>query len=402
VSGQGHVGQFVGEYVEHHLQLQPGEVRPDAVVGATGPEGDVGVRRPSDVEAQWFVEDLLVEVGRGEVEGHPLTSRHRVAADLGVHEGGALESDSRRGPAQDLVDGRGRAFVPPPLPLVRMLQEGQHAVGRGLSGRLVAGHREDHEEEGVLLTRQLLPVGVGLHEAAGDVTEIVVEPLLGGGVGVQEHLHDAGGVRGGVLRVLAPGHLVAPVEELLVVGVGDTHEAGDGLQGEVAGDVDDEVPRPGPSGLPHDPVGALPQVVLEAGECPRRETPVPHPADPRVPRRVHAQQQVLRALTARIGGVEATDERRVRLDRPPLAPGDRRHVLVAGDGPESAVAVVGVVGRLRIPPHRVVPAEPGELVERQPVGQQVGVTQIQVGVDGRRGHRVELLVCQQAVFANRR
>ena len=108
---QAHVGQLVGDDVEHHLQLEPGEVGPDAVVGAAGAEGDVRVRGAADVEPPGIVEHLLVEVGRGEVEPDPLALADRLAGDLDVLGGGALEHHGGRGPAQDLVD-RGRRAVP--------------------------------------------------------------------------------------------------------------------------------------------------------------------------------------------------------------------------------------------------------------------------------------------------
>ena len=237
------VGQLVGEHVEHHLQLEAGEVGPDAVVRAAAAEGDVGIRRAADVEARRVVEDLLVEVGGGEVQADPLPLAHRLAAHLGVLERGALEDHGGRGPAQDLVDRRRRPLEPPALPLVRMLQERQHAVGDRLPGGLVARHGQDHEEEGELLAAQALAVGVRLDEPAGDVPEIVGDPCLGRRMGVGEHLDDTRQVGVGVLRVLAARHLIAPVEELLAILVGDAHEARDGLQGQMAGDVHHEVAR---------------------------------------------------------------------------------------------------------------------------------------------------------------
>ena len=98
------------------------------------------------------------------------------------------------------------------------------------------------------------PVGVGLDEPAGHVPEVVLEPRLGRGMGVGEHLDDAREVERGVLRILAARHLVAPVEELLAIAVGDAHEAGDGLQGQMTRHVDHEVARAVLLGRPHDPL----------------------------------------------------------------------------------------------------------------------------------------------------
>ncbi len=79
-------------------------------------------------------------------------------------------------------------------------------------------------------------------------------------------------------------------------------------------------------------------------------------------------------------------EGRVGLHRPTRAPRDRRDIGVAGERPKATVAVVRSGGRLRVPPDRLVPAQPGELVEGEMIGQQVGIGQIEVGVDRRRGH----------------
>jgi hypothetical protein len=75
----------------------------------------VGVDRTADVEPLGIVEHLLVEVGGSEVERRPLTLPHRVAADLSVLEGGALQDNRRRRPAQDLVDRGLPSLVSPPL-----------------------------------------------------------------------------------------------------------------------------------------------------------------------------------------------------------------------------------------------------------------------------------------------
>jgi hypothetical protein len=51
----------------------------------------------------------------------------------------------------------------------------------------------------------------------------------------------------------------------LAIGVGNAHEAGDGLQGQMTGYVDHEVARSFLLGSPDDPVGPFAQIVLEAG-----------------------------------------------------------------------------------------------------------------------------------------
>ena len=130
-------------------------------------------------------------------------------------------------------------------------------MGDGLPRRIVAGHGEDHEEVGELLAAQSLAVGAWPDEPAGDVPEVLVHPRLGGGVGVGEHLDDAGEVGAGVLGILAARHLVAPAEELWPVVVGDAHEAGNGLQRQMAGHIEHEVARALPLRRPHDAMGTF-------------------------------------------------------------------------------------------------------------------------------------------------
>ena len=185
--------------------------------------------------------------------------------------------------------------------------------------------------------------------------------------------------------ILAASHLIAPVEELLAIGVGDAHEAGDGLQGQMTGHVDHEVARAVMLGSPDDPVGSFAQVVLEAGQGARGEAPVSHPANSGVPGRVHAEQEVLGGFARGIGLIQPANEGGVGLHGPPETPGHRRDVGVAGERPKSGVAV-SRHGRLRIPPDGLVPAQPGEFVQGQMIGQQVGIAQIEASVDRRRGH----------------
>ena len=229
--------------------------------------------------------------------------------------------------------------MPPALPLVRMLQKRQHAVGDRLPGGLVAGHGRIMKKKANSSLLRRWPSASGWTSRLVTSPRSSVDPRLGGRVGVGEHLDDARQVGAGVLRVLAARHLVAPVEELLAILVGDAHEAGDGLQGQMAGDVEHEVARALSLGRPDDPVRPFAQLVLEPGQGARGEAPVSHPAHPGVPGRVHAEQEVLGGLARGIGLVQPAHEGRVGLHRPLESPGDRRHVGVAGERPESGVAV---------------------------------------------------------------
>ena len=212
-------------------------------------------------------------------------------------------------------------------------------MGDGLPGGLVAGDGQNHEEETELFACQAFALGVGADEPAGDISEIDIDPGLGGGMGVDEHVDGAREVAR-ILRVFAARHLIAPVEELLLVGVRNAHQAGDGLQRQMTRHVDHEVPRALPLGRPHDPVGLFAQVVLEASEGTRREASVSHTANPGVPGRVHAKEEILGRFAGRIGRVQPASEGRFGLHRPPRTPRDRSDIGVAGECPKAPVAVV--------------------------------------------------------------
>ena len=88
-------------------------------------------------------------------------------------------------------------------------------------------------------------------------------------------------------------------------------------------------------------------------------------------------------------GSDASNRRakaEIGLDRPHRTSRDRGDIGVAGESPKSPVAVVRSVGRLRVPPDRLVLTQPGELVQGEMVGQEIGIGQIEVGVDRRRSH----------------
>ena len=59
----------------------------------------------------------------------------------------ALEAVHRRGPADDLVDGRLGALALEQLPLLRVVEERVHAVRHRVAGGLVARDREQDDEE---------------------------------------------------------------------------------------------------------------------------------------------------------------------------------------------------------------------------------------------------------------
>ena len=279
-----------------------------------------------------------------------------------------------------------RAVRAPSFPLVRMLQKRQHAVGDCLPGRLVAGDGEDHEEERELFAGQALAVGVGPDEVGGDIPEVVLDPSLRRRMGVREHFDGAREIGSGVFGVLTASHLVAPMEEPLVVSVGYTHEAGDGLQGQMTGDVDHEVTRAVTLGSPHDPVGLFAEVVLEPGQGPGREAPVSHLANPGVPRRVHTKQEVLGGVACRVRLVQPANEGGVGLYLLCPTPGDRRDIGVARDGPKPTIVVIRPDGTPGVPPDGLIAAQPRELSREDASASRSGSLRSEVGVDGLRGH----------------
>ena len=110
-------------------------------------EAQMRVRAALDVEPLGVIEDVLVEIGRPVEQADPLPGLDLLAAQDGVDEGGALEYRHGGRPADDLVDRGLRPLGPEQLPLVRVVQEGQHPVRDRVAGGLVARHgKQDHEE----------------------------------------------------------------------------------------------------------------------------------------------------------------------------------------------------------------------------------------------------------------
>ncbi len=75
LAGLADVGHAVGDRVEDQLDLQPGQVDPEAVVRTGATEAQVRVRAAQDVEPLRVVEDVLVEVGRPVEQADPLARR---------------------------------------------------------------------------------------------------------------------------------------------------------------------------------------------------------------------------------------------------------------------------------------------------------------------------------------
>src|SRR5207244_9580229 len=119
-----HVGEAPEQLLEHDLDLEPREVRPQAEVVAEA-EGEVLVRRSADVEPVRVREDVLVPVGRAVPEGHLVVLTDRLAVELRVVRHRAAEVHEGRDPAEHLLDGgvEERGIVREACPLVGSLQE---------------------------------------------------------------------------------------------------------------------------------------------------------------------------------------------------------------------------------------------------------------------------------------
>ena len=152
-------------------------------------ESDVRIRVAQDVERVGVIEDLFVEVGRAVGHHQPLPLLDLDAAQLGVLGGGALERRHRRRPADDLVNGRRRAFLLVQLPLIRIVRERDHSVRDRVAGGLIARHREHDDEEAELVVGELLPVDVGLDQGGDDVVGRVLAPLVGHRHRVHDQFH---------------------------------------------------------------------------------------------------------------------------------------------------------------------------------------------------------------------
>ena len=105
----------------------------------------------------------------GEYRACILAARHAGQVDVG--EGIALDELHRRLVAQHLLDHAGNALrvLAQPLQLGRMAQQGQHAVGDQIDGRLVAGDELAHAASGVVANGEpRAQVDRGMRPALGD------------------------------------------------------------------------------------------------------------------------------------------------------------------------------------------------------------------------------------------
>ena len=114
-------------------------------------ETDVRVGVTQNVERVRIIEHVLVEVC-GAVEHHnPLTRFDLDPGQFCIDDRGALKGGDRRGPADDLIGRGGRTLPLVELPLIGVVEEGDHSVGDRVPGGLTAGNGQHQHEEPELI-----------------------------------------------------------------------------------------------------------------------------------------------------------------------------------------------------------------------------------------------------------
>ncbi len=160
----------------------------------------------------------------------------------------------------------------------------------------------------------------------------------------------------------------------MAVPLGNPHQVGDDLEGELGRDLLDEV---GPAVLADtvdDRVGGPHHVLLEVADHPGGEPLVDQPPVPGVHRRVHVEHH--HPLLGQLLLFHVMEERgRLVGGEVLVVPVHRHAVLVAGDRPET----LGESRRIRVPLDRLLPAHQGEPLVGDAVDEAVRVTQVDVG-----------------------
>ena len=217
-----------------------------------------------------------------------------------------------------------------------------------------------------------------------------LRPVGGHLHGVHDQFDRGGdGVVVGELGVLVAHHLVRPVEEFHPVLLGHTQQAGDGLQRQLAGHLLDEVAGTLGGGGLDDAPGTLGEVVAQpldgsGGEAARDDL-----AQPGVLRRVHVQQDEFAPvdLLADRAVFVAGQRGLLQAGEDVAAQRDLLDVLVLGHHPEPAVVEPAFAERLFVPPDRRGTAQLGQFLDRQSLGVDVRVGEIESGRDVRSRHQ---------------
>src|SRR3954454_10235336 len=168
------------QLLDHDRDLEPGEVRAEAEVGAAAPERGVLVALAGQDQPVRLREHLGVAARRREPDHDALALADRRGAQLGVLRGGATEVPDRRGQPDQLVDAGGvqRRVVAQRLHRPRVLDQLQQAERHALAGGLVAGHDEQREVVVELDLRQRPAVDLHVGEDREHVLARASLPLL--------------------------------------------------------------------------------------------------------------------------------------------------------------------------------------------------------------------------------
>ena len=360
--------------------------------GAAEPDVRVGVAQ--DVEGVRVVEHLFVEVRRPVEHHHPLPGLDGHAGQLDVGDGGALEGRHRGRPADDLVGRRRGAFPLVQLPLVGVVDEGLHTVGDRVPGGLAAGDGQHQHEEPELVVGEFLTGHVRVDQSRDDIVAGRLGLDRGHLHGVDQDLHRGRlGVDTGELRVVVAGHLVGPAEELRPVLLRNPEQSRDRLQGQLAGDLLDEVAVPRRAGGLDDGLRPLVEFVAKASDGARCEPAGDDPAQPVVMLTVEVEQDDPLHVDVLAGNVVS------ELGQGGVGPAvvnviASRHffdVAVFGDDPVPAVVETALADLLPAPPHRRDPAQFGQLVDGQMLDIAIRVEKVEALRQVGTGHVSKLL-----------
>ena len=211
-------------------------------MSAVGAERDVVVGGAGDVEPERIGEHGVVTVGARVEHQHPVALADLLSADLDVARGGAVHVAHRRRPAQHLLDRTRQqlGLRSQTGELVGVLQQRGDASRDDVAGGLVAAHQDEHRlEHQVDVAEWLVTIGRVHHQADQIGTRSATALVdLGRDVlpPVAHRLFDLG-----TDLVAAGGEQVAPVEEGVMVALGQAHQLADQVHRQRGGDVGDHV-----------------------------------------------------------------------------------------------------------------------------------------------------------------
>jgi hypothetical protein len=256
-------GEALDELLDGDLQLETGQVRPEATVDAE-PERRVAVLLTVDHERVGIVELLRIAVGRRERQQHPVVLLHRTAVEV-VVLGHQARHRHRGVGAEELLERERHhvGVVEQALVVLGVLGEVPQRRSDGRPRRVDPGDEQQHDHAADHVVVHRLPVDLHVQEVAGEIVTGVLAMIgdLGVDVGA-ELVHPLAGA-----RFLGDpfDHVVHELaEQLLVLGGEPEHATDDAdrdVLGVLHGRVDDGLAR---GDLAH-VVEQLPAQLLDLG-----------------------------------------------------------------------------------------------------------------------------------------